>query len=187
MHHTVDTFCEAISNEIKTPTEPKTMYNNLTKSELQAIEELRGRDDIVITKAEKGDAVVIMHVERYVAEANRELSDNNFYRKLNHDPTPTYAERINNTIEQFKEEGLITETIAKGLKTHNPKTSNLYLNPKIHKEGSPGRPVISSIQCHSSNISKYVDYHLQPEVTKLRSYTKDSTDSTIKKNGKNQR
>ena len=134
----------------------------------------------MITRADKGGAVVIMDVEDYVAEANRQLSDKNFYKQLNHDPTRIYAERINNTIEQFKDEGLISETVAKGLKVHNPKTSNFYLNPKIHKEGNPGRPVISSIQCHSSSISKYVDYHLQPEVTKLRSYTKDSTDAINK-------
>ena len=180
MHHTVNTFCEAISNEIKTKTERKTTYNNLKKSELQALDELQTRDDIVITRADKGGAVVIMDVDDYVAEGNRQLSDKNFYKKLNHDPTPIYAERINNTIEQFKDEGLISETVAEGLKVHNPKTSNFYLNPKIHKEGTPGRPVISSIQCHSSNISKYVDYHLQPEVAKLKSYTKDSTDAINK-------
>ena len=42
----------------------------------------------------------------------------------------------------------------------------------MHKEGIPRRPVIDSMNCHSTKISKYVDYHLQPEVIKLKSYTK---------------
>ena len=33
---------------------------------------------------------------------------------------------------------------------------------KIHKDGNPGRPVISYVSCHTSKISEYVDYHLQP-------------------------
>ena len=36
------------------------------------------------------------------------------------------------------------------------------------------------MNCHSMQISKYVDYHLQPEVVKLKSYTKDSTDTINK-------
>ena len=48
--------------------------------------------------------------------------------------------------------------------------------PKIHKANNPGRPVISSVNCHTSRISEFVDYYLQPEVKKLKSYVKDTTD-----------
>ena len=52
----------------------------------------------------------------------------------------------------------------------------MYLLPKVHKPGNPGRPVVSSIGCHTENISKFVDYHLQPINQALPSYIKDSTD-----------
>ena len=165
---------------MKKPTVQKRLCNNHTKQEKAAMEELKSRDDLVITKADKGGAVVIMDVDDYVKEANRQLDDSTFYKKLPQDPTPIHEERINNTISKFKDEGLITEKVAEGLKTNNPKTSKFSLNPKIHKEGNPGRPVINSMDCHSANISKYVDYHLQPEVCKLKSYTKDSTDAIHK-------
>ena len=48
--------------------------------------------------------------------------------------------------------------------------------PKIHKEGNPGHPVVSSINCHSAKISKYIDYHLQPIVKQTPSYVKDTND-----------
>ena len=44
------------------------------------------------------------------------------------------------------------------------------------KANNPGRPVISSVNCHISRISNFVDYYLQPEVKKLKSYIKDTTD-----------
>ena len=37
-------------------------------------------------------------------------------------------------------------------------------------------PVISSVNCHTSKISEYVDYHLQPIVREIRSYVKDTSE-----------
>ena len=83
---------------------------------------------------------------------------------------------VNDTIERFKKQKLINEKVAEGLKRNDPKTAKFYLRPKIHKEGNPGRPVVSSVNCHTANISKYVDYHLQPIVKEIPSYVKDTQD-----------
>ena len=61
-------------------------------------------------------------------------------------------------------------------KTDDPMTLKFYTLPKIHKENNPGRPVISSINCHTAKISKFVDYHLQEHVTKTASFVQDTTD-----------
>ena len=45
---------------------------NISKEEQEALEYLRGYDDIVINK---GSAVVVMDREKYVAEAMRQLND----------------------------------------------------------------------------------------------------------------
>ena len=66
--------------------------------------------------------------------------------------------------------------ISKGFKTEKPETQHFYLKPKVHKEGNPGRPVISSINFHTSKISEYVDYHLEPIVKEFPSYVQDTTD-----------
>ena len=79
-------------------------------------------------------------------------------------------------IDRFKKEKLITEKIADGLKTLDPRTPRLYITPKIHKPGNPGRPVVSSVKCHAANISKYNDYHLQPVVKPIPSYIKVTND-----------
>ena len=64
----------------------------------------------------------------------------------------------------------------------DPRTPQFYTSPKIHKEGNPGRPVVSSINCHTANISKYVDYHLQPIVKQIPYYVKDKNDFINKTN-----
>ena len=82
----------------------------------------------------------------------------------------------------FKKEKLIPENIANGLTTNNPRTPKFYILPKIHKQGNPGRPVVSSINCHTSKLSKYFDLFLKPSVKKLKSFVKDSSDFLLKLN-----
>ena len=164
---------------MKEPT-PRRIRNNLSKGEIEALNELQLREDLIFTKADKGGALVIMDVQDYIQEAERQLSDKKTYKKLPSDPTKMYTERVNKAIDLFKEEGVITEKVAKGLKTEEPLTAKLNLCPKIHKKGNPGRPIINSRGCHTAKISQYIDYHLQPEVVKLRSYVQDSTDAINK-------
>ena len=70
---------------------------------------------------------------------------------------------------------MIKVKVAKGLITQNPRTPRFYTKPKIHKEGIPGSPVISSVNCHNWKISEYVDYHVQPIVPQIPSNIKDTS------------
>ena len=177
-HHTIKTFVEALTNEIKSlpDTNIDTRKNNLTKDETKALNDFQQRDDIVITKADKGGAVVIQDVSDYIAEGNRQLNDNNFYVKCNRGLTHEYNKQVNSTIDSLHKSNLLTDKTANMLKTNDPKTPKFYTLPKIHKENNPGRPVISSINCHTAKLSKFVDHHLQEHVVKTASYVKDTTD-----------
>ena len=70
----------------------------------------------------------------------------------------------------------MTSKTANSLLEEKIQTPEFHLLPKIHKSNNPGRPVISSVNCHTSRISEFVDYYLQPQVKKLKSYVKDTTD-----------
>ena len=83
---------------------------------------------------------------------------------------------IKDTIDTFKKENLLSEKLDDGLKSVNPKTSTFHILPKIHKENNPERPVINSINCHSSEISRFVDHYLQPLVREITSCIKDTND-----------
>ena len=76
----------------------------------------------------------------------------------------------------------LKQKIADGLKVSNPKTPKFYMEPKIHKKDNPSWPVVSSVNCHTSGISKYVDYHLQPIVKDIPSYVRDTKFFLIKLN-----
>ena len=83
---------------------------------------------------------------------------------------------VNDTITSFKNDKLIAENIAKGLQVQQSETPKFYTRAKIHKIGNPERPVVSSVNCHTYNISRYVNFHLQPIVESIPSYVRDITD-----------
>ena len=89
---------------------------------------------------------------------------------------------MNDALDQFKNENLLSKRTAEGLKVINPKTPKFYITPKIHKENNPRRPVINSINCHTSETSRFADYHLQPLLEEIPSYIKDTIDFANKIN-----
>ena len=156
----------------------QTKKQNLTKDELNALNNLQNRSDLVITRADKGGAVVLLDTEAYIKEANRQLNDTDCYMKLTIDPTVIHTEKVKHTLHNLKESQGLPKKFAENLIPNSTKTPNFYLLPKIHKKQTPtpGRPVVNSINSPTSAISKYVDHHLQPIVTQLPSYVKDTTD-----------
>ena len=136
----------------------------MTYKEHTAMEELAKRKYLIITNADKGGTAVIIDTDSYINEANRQLSDKASYKKLAQDVTLQHNRMVNQTIERIKNEKLLRQETADGLKVTNPKTAKFYISPKIHKPNNPGRPVINSIECHTLEILRLVDHHLQPVV-----------------------
>ena len=54
----------------------------------------------------------------------------------------------------------------------DPKPGRFYILPKIHKQGNPGRPIVSSNSHPTERISQFVDYHLKPLVQTTQSLKK---------------
>ena len=132
---------------------------------------LAKRRDIIITTADKGGAVVIMDTKNYIKEVNRELSDKNNYIILQTEPTLQHNKMVNDTLDRFKNENLLSKK-ATGLKIINQKAPKFYYTPKLCKESNPGRPVINSTNCHTSEISRFLDYHFQSLVKEVPSLRK---------------
>ena len=101
-----------------------------------------------------------MDVNDYIREAKRQLNGSKNYKVLAKDPTTTNNDLVIQTIDRFTKEQLINENNANGLKNPSPRTPQFYISPKIHKEVNPSRPVVSSINCHTANISEYVNKYL---------------------------
>ena len=147
----------------------------MTKREPQALNTLENITDIVIKLADKGGALVIMDSKDYFAEDLRQLNDRNCYEKLNRNPTEEHENLVNNTIDDLISENAIDEVTASFLRPKKSRTPKFYMLPKIHKEGMPGQPVVSSVSSPTEKISAFADEFLKPIAQELPSYIKDTT------------
>ena len=62
---------------------------------------------------------------------------------------------------------------------HPSRPARFYILPRIdkNKDNLPGRPIVSASSHPTERISEFVDYQLNPLVSKLPSYVKDTTHS----------
>ena len=105
------------------------------------MEDLSIRDDIIITKTDKGGAVVILDVDDYINEANRQLNNKEFYKEVPNDPTELNRKKVN-AIKERKYARLLDKNIATKLEVQEAKTLAFYMFPKLHKPENPGKPEI---------------------------------------------
>ena len=127
-----------LKNSIKNRnlTKKKIPKSNLTKNEADALQQLSQRDDTIITKADKGGTVVIIDVNGYIREANRQLDNTDFDKKIPNDPTESNRNKVNNTINEFKLQMLINDTTEKkssNLRSKNTKFLYATKNPQTRQ------------------------------------------------------
>ncbi|XP_057290233.1 uncharacterized protein LOC130612918 [Hydractinia symbiolongicarpus] len=149
--------------------------SNLTRSERKSLLKLSKNRNIVIKKADKGGRVVIMSKDDYIGKVYDHLSNNKYYAKMKTDPSKDLKTNINSFIEISLCRHNINKNTAKFITPpENTKMPLFYILPKIHKDGIPGRPIVSAVNSITENISEFLNLCLQPLLPKLKSYVKDT-------------
>ena len=173
----LEIFCRQNEYDLLSHKVPKNNFQNLTRSERDAIKSLMANKNIVVKPADKGGAVVVMNVTDYINEGLRQLTDANFYIETDVDLTHSHTENINNFLQQLLDDEEIDDKCHQFLHIDKERTSLFYMLPKIHKrkDNPPGRPIVSGNGCPTERISQLVDFFLQPTVKALPSYVRDTT------------
>ena len=162
--------------EAQLPMRRKPRFNT-TRKERQALIQLKKNEDIVIKPADKGGAIVIMNKENYIKEGERQLSNKEHYKRVE-DPKELikgFIKEVEYSLKTFLAKGFINEELFKILYRANPRTSNLYLLPKIHKKNNPGRPIINSVGSLTETLSAFIDEILRKYSKLATSYVKDTS------------
>ena len=99
--------------------------------------------------------------------AERQLSDSNFYQRVDHHLTTKHHNRVISVVQDAITKGELPAT-ATNLIVDYPRTSRSYLLPKIHKPGNPGRPIVSACNCPTELLATYLDFSYGAWVSQLR-------------------
>jgi len=134
---------------------------------------LRGNDDLIVSKADKGQVTVIMEKHTYLNRMNMTLDDDSTYKRIKKDPLNSITNKTNKMLKLWADNKIIDEPTYKGLRCTNGNLPRCYGLPKIHKEGFPLRIVVSSIGSPTYDMARYLHEILNSSIKKPASNIKD--------------
>jgi hypothetical protein len=160
---------------------------NVKPGEMEALRDLRNNKEVVILKADKGNATVIMNTVDYKRQMDQVIQSDDYVR-LNKDPTSKFEKRLTDCLDKAPIEAKLKKELV-------PKESVIpkaYGLPKIHKIDwekqrdsaeeikVPMRLVISAIGAPAHEIARSIGRVLREPVVKAKSFVKNSQDFLMK-------
>ena len=151
-------------------------YNNLSTSwtpyfsrnDLDIIKKLSKREDILLTRPDKGKGTVILNRHEYKEKVENILGDESKFRKIG-DPDFTtifqIEDRINRFLKCLKEKEIISHDTYNNLYSTGASYGIMYGLPKIHKDNTPMRPILTSYNTPNYGIAKFLVPLLAPLTT----------------------
>ena len=145
---TCDRFTVAATKSLKKISKQQKInkvLNNLAKDK-----------NIYITKADKGNAVVILNRDEYIKKMETIVNDPKTFQLLVEDPTLKQEDKLIRKLKSLVEIGFMTQEDYDECKPSGSQPARIYALPKIHKAGAPLRPILSSIGTFNYRLAKWL-------------------------------
>ena len=137
---------------------------NLTHTQCRTLTQLKEDNNRVILTADKGVAMVIMDQQDYSNKAQALLQDTNTYKVLPKDPTLQLKNKLISLLKNIHQTGGLSTQKYKQLYPTSAVPPKFYGLPKIHKTGTPLRPIVSSRGSITYGVAKELSYIIKPLV-----------------------
>ena len=172
-----------------------TPKDNLSKSERQALQQLKSNKRIVIKGTDKGGSFVIMSKEQYEEMVMKHLNTDTYKQVVN----KNIDKKVVNKIEDFTNDysDILEPEETKHLTDFKYSTSNFYVLPKVHKSKEitrfletspvdylkvkdppeiPSRPIVAGPNSPTHRLSTFLDIIIRPLTEIVKSYVRDDLD-----------
>ena len=147
----------------------KIKERNLSDSEQNAIDTLQKNKSIVISKADKGNIVVIQDKKDYDVKMGK-LVKGDEYEMLKSDPTKSIENKV---MSVLRESGL-DDVTRRGMTPRYSKPPHIYGLVKVHKVDKPLRPIVSCIDSPCQKLARYLLPILTPLTGSTSSFVLNS-------------
>ena len=108
--------------------------------------------------------MVIMDKQDYTNKAQALLQDHNTYKVLPKDPTNQLKNKLINLLKDIKQAGGLSNNKYRQLYPTSAVPPKFYGLPKIHKTGTPLRPIVSSRGSITYGVAKELSHIIKPLV-----------------------
>ncbi|XP_065175138.1 uncharacterized protein LOC135805071 [Sycon ciliatum] len=148
----------------------------LSQEEKDEIQQLRGKHSVVIKPSDKGKGFVLLPSTQYDEKAEAMLDQEADYEKV-----AMTVDKLDEETSRFVDTHLknkLPEKLEKAIKPRHSRMPRFYGLPKDHKAGLPLRPVVSSCDSPTSNLSLIVERILNQLLMFVPAHL-DSTEACI--------
>lgn len=142
---------------------------------------LKEHPNLLIIQADKGGCTVAMDKTDYMEKTMTLLQDPLTYKLLNSDPTETVQRKYNTLLRKIASTKQLSDQQLKDLTIYNSTFPKLYCLPKIHKPNIPLRPIVSSINSTTYNLSKFLSRILTDSLAEVTDYNIQDTFTLVNK------
>ena len=147
-------------------------FSDKTHTVIASIQDKIKEHNLVIVKADKGQTVVIMHKSTYVQKMKVIIDDKSKFAEVNEEDTLSRLSRFQSFLyRNFK--SLLTEQEYKDIYPSASSIPVMYGLPKIHKSGTPLRPILSMVGCFNHAFAQWIGRQLG-DLRQSKHVTKDS-------------
>ena len=163
-NHTFNLFrkdCTYLAHKTFTNYWNKSWFPFLKKEDLTILKSLGTNSDLVITKPDKGNGVVLLDRTSYIAKMDHILSDSSKFKPI--DSTNWYKlifkteDKINRFLSALKKKNSITKDTYDELYVTSSSFATLYGSPKVHKGPSvPLRPILAAYNLPNYKLAKFL-------------------------------
>ena len=139
------------------------------RSLLKAVASLKRKNDIIVTKPDKGNGVVILDKSEYIRllkASSIELRDKfaPYIPKSRRGPKPRHSHPIFYKEKEVTKllNKILPEKTAEKLRPLGSRLPHLYGLPKTHKTPLEMRPILSAVNSYNYNLAKWLNELLKP-------------------------
>ena len=124
--------------------------------------DIRNDNNIVIQPTDTGRATVILNKEEYTSKMKQIVEDRSKYRPIPREPTVRVENRIATALKKLCKQGHIEERLCDYLVHGYSSPPQLYVLPKVHKDGVPMRPIVSAVGSPCYRLARELAQILTP-------------------------
>lgn len=157
LRHAIDNKVVSLQKSDKTRNKP----NSNVSDALESIKRKLIDHECIVIKADKGQSTVIMNVHEYNSKVEEFIINNNI-EPINKDPTNKFSKTLLNNLNKIKH--LFTKDEIKRMKMIDPRAPTMRGQPKVHKEGTPMRPIVNFTSAPAYKVAKHLDRFLRDHI-----------------------
>ena len=148
---------------------------SLDREHLAALRDLRRNENIVISKPDKGNGVVILDKDDYVEKMADILSQTDKFECLGdvetNDKTILRERALQAFLLRYRKAGFISQEVYDRIRPVGCSRPRMYGLPKTHKPLVPLRPILSMTNAPQHELAKWLAEVLHPVVMKYSEHT----------------